>query len=232
MKTVSTSIASAAVVLAASWTTASASFVGSFEAPTYVAGPLGAQEGWQYTTPGVTIDTAGPKSGSQHIRLSVTNTGDGPYAAAVHAVPYADSLYSASMWVRASSTNELCVVEAKRDSDWRSMWGFWMAGGNLNIIRNDMLIATDAVLPVGEYHHLEVMYNPVAKTRIFYANGTEVYRATGVFQSMISESLHVTLNNSPTGFMDVDDISFTAVPAPGIAGMMCIGTLMAARRKR
>src|SRR5215203_3316445 len=76
----------------------------SFEAPTYTAGNLHAQNGWTVTSGAVVVNTAKAKTGTQSIQLTAANTALlSNYVAYGGSVPGITGEVYADMWVNPTS---------------------------------------------------------------------------------------------------------------------------------
>lgn len=233
MKTAHLALASAAVIISASWQTAHAAFAYDFEVPNFQVGPIHGQKSYLNWQGGVTIDTANPHSGSQHMRLAA-EPGTSNQLAMNSYSSNPGTFYSTSFQMYRHS-DAMYVDFRGMQTDATQSWSIRTYNQKIYIREgmSSVLAQVPTVVTSDVYHEIKVVYNPGSMTRDYFFNGTLIHHQTnGILPGTSTNLLEVGINGNIGGIADIDNITFEAVPAPGSIALTGLAALVAASRRR
>lgn len=212
-----------------------AAVINSFENPEYVPGLLDSQSGWTNHNGNATVDTANPRSGTQHVRLRNTQ---GALSSLSEGPAMEGGSHAISLWFSMSDVDNRFGVRGFDSStgpdSWQNSWAISISGNTFRV-EDELDSDFTATVPVvaGQYHLLSIVYNPHDASRDYFFDGVLAFHQTvGLMLGELTNAVSLDLRHSAGEFVDVDDITHGVVPSPGSVVLACMGVVMTGRRRR
>jgi hypothetical protein len=236
MQNVVTIAAALIVAGAASFASADILYSTSFEAPEFTLGPLASQDSWEYsfgTDPAVTAAFA--RTGDQSLVVSGTdtafgqNTLNGPFSTTARQIAVAYSVYlgPTSDWSNTFITFGISAPDT-------FLGQLAIRDGSAAVLRPSDTDLFPTAIALGDWIDLELVFDFPSQTQEAFVNGTSI-GSTGFNGPATALSLgqlfYTNFDENDIEFY-VDDISVTAVPAPGATAMLAATGLLGGRRRR
>ncbi len=208
----------------------------SFETPEFAAGALASQGGWEYSFGTDFAVTSGfARTGNQSLMINGTdttfgqNTLNGPFATTASQIAVAYSVYldPTSDW-----SNTFITFGISAPGTFLGQLA--IRNGSAAVLRPSDTDLFPTAIALGDWIDLQLVFDFPSQTQEAFVNGVSIgsiaFRGPATELSL-GQLFYTNFGGNDIEFY-VDDISVTAVPAPGAAAILAAGGVFASRRRR